>query len=153
MIERLTCSDTGEALSHATISQVCRMLRDYEDIGLTPKEISQMQDFANSQCAKMLAKVQQLEQDSALFNKLEAKGFDMSMGYDHIAELLQAEEQDRLVIIPPDRDCRSCLLYHIGRGSCEYYGCSIGMQQESIDNINARQQAVGSALVEKARKQ
>ena len=53
-MERLTISGTKEAKSSATIREVLDKLATYEDTGLMPKEVAELNDFTQTQTGKLL---------------------------------------------------------------------------------------------------
>jgi hypothetical protein len=54
---------------YTEIDEIMNCLADYENIGLTPEEITKLNDFEHSQCAKLLAKNGELEQENIILKK------------------------------------------------------------------------------------
>ena len=50
---------------YTEIDEIMNCLADYENIGLTPEEVTKLNDFEHSQCAKLLAKNGELERENA----------------------------------------------------------------------------------------
>ena len=50
---------------YTEIDEIMNCLADYENVGLTPEEITKLNDFEHSQCAKLLAKNGELERENA----------------------------------------------------------------------------------------
>lgn len=60
-MERLTISGTKEAKSGATIREVLDKLTAYEDTGLSPEEVAELNDFTRTQAGKLLNEFNRLQ--------------------------------------------------------------------------------------------
>lgn len=83
-------------------------LEDYEDTGLTPEEIIQLNDFSQSQCAKLIAEVEQLKE------KLQESPY----GDDKIDELEESCDNLRFQLEQKGQQADA-----LKKKLCQYAGC------------------------------
>ncbi len=84
-MERLTCADKPMLKPWVHSTEAIKRLYDYEASGLEPEEIEQ----AMSDCAEM-----------AVRNQFAIKDLNELGGIDHLRELVHAEKEGRLVVLP-----------------------------------------------------
>lgn len=79
-MERLTISGTKEAKSGATIREVLDKLTAYEDTGLSPEEVAELNDFTRTQAGKLLNELNRLQGQVVLCRDCEYLACEKTTG-------------------------------------------------------------------------